>query len=129
MAEFSEDTTGGLVDSVCTNEPLFHWVTLPQKNIRRRVYDALNVLMAMNIIQKDKKEIKWKGLPTQEVKKEYVALQEGKLVAIFLLTAIDKEQCEERVRRKREQLEELAMQVRLTISVWSHRHSNYCTKT
>ena len=25
------------------------------KNIRRRVYDALNVLMAMNIIAKDKK--------------------------------------------------------------------------
>nr|CAG8475128.1 2131_t:CDS:2 [Entrophospora candida] len=28
-----------------------------QKNIRRRVYDALNVLMAMDIIAKDKKEI------------------------------------------------------------------------
>lgn len=35
-----------------------------QKNIRRRVYDALNVLMAMNIISKEKKEIKWLGLPT-----------------------------------------------------------------
>ena len=35
-----------------------------QKNIRRRVYDALNVLMAMNIISKEKKEIKWVGLPT-----------------------------------------------------------------
>lgn len=34
-----------------------------QKNIRRRVYDALNVLMAMNIISKDKKEIRWIGLP------------------------------------------------------------------
>ncbi|KAI8339946.1 E2F/DP family winged-helix DNA-binding domain-containing protein [Chlamydoabsidia padenii] len=34
-----------------------------QKNIRRRVYDALNVLMAMNIIAKDKKEIKWLGIP------------------------------------------------------------------
>jgi transcription factor Dp-1 len=28
------------------------------------VYDALNVLMAMNIITKEKKEIMWKGLPT-----------------------------------------------------------------
>jgi len=27
------------------------------------VYDALNVLMAMNIISKEKKEIKWIGLP------------------------------------------------------------------
>ncbi|KAI8328341.1 E2F/DP family winged-helix DNA-binding domain-containing protein [Blakeslea trispora] len=34
-----------------------------QKNIRRRVYDALNVLMAMNIITKDKKIIKWLGIP------------------------------------------------------------------
>lgn len=34
------------------------------KNIRRRVYDALNVLMAMNIIAKDRKDIRWLGLPT-----------------------------------------------------------------
>ncbi|CAO3595464.1 unnamed protein product [Absidia cylindrospora] len=31
------------------------------KNIRRRVYDALNVLMAINFITKDKKEIRWIG--------------------------------------------------------------------
>lgn len=35
-----------------------------EKNIRRRVYDALNVLMAMEIISKEKKEIRWKGLPS-----------------------------------------------------------------
>uniref|UniRef100_A0A2P2LPH5 Transcription factor-like protein DPB n=2 Tax=Rhizophora mucronata TaxID=61149 RepID=A0A2P2LPH5_RHIMU len=34
-----------------------------EKNIRRRVYDALNVLMALDIISKEKKEIHWKGLP------------------------------------------------------------------
>lgn len=34
-----------------------------QKNIRRRVYDALNVLMAMDIIAKNKKEIRWLGMP------------------------------------------------------------------
>ncbi|KAI8886024.1 hypothetical protein K501DRAFT_283947 [Backusella circina FSU 941] len=33
-----------------------------QKNIRRRVYDALNVFMALDIITKDRKEIKWLGL-------------------------------------------------------------------
>ncbi|MQL91423.1 hypothetical protein Taro_024028, partial [Colocasia esculenta] len=33
------------------------------KNIRRRVYDAINVLVAMDIISRDKKEIEWKGLP------------------------------------------------------------------
>lgn len=38
-----------------------------QKNIRRRVYDALNVLMAMNIISKEKKEIRWIGLPTNSL--------------------------------------------------------------
>ncbi|KAJ8658365.1 hypothetical protein O0I10_006050 [Lichtheimia ornata] len=35
-----------------------------QKNIRRRVYDALNVFMAMDIIAKDKKQIKWLGIPS-----------------------------------------------------------------
>lgn len=35
-----------------------------EKNIRRRVYDALNVLMAMEIISKEKKEIRWRGLPS-----------------------------------------------------------------
>ncbi|KDO26567.1 hypothetical protein SPRG_07971 [Saprolegnia parasitica CBS 223.65] len=35
-----------------------------EKNIRRRVYDALNVLMAMDIISKEKKEIRWRGLPS-----------------------------------------------------------------
>ena len=34
-----------------------------EKNIRRRVYDALNVLMAMDIIIKDRKNISWHGLP------------------------------------------------------------------
>ena len=38
-----------------------------EKNIRRRVYDALNVLMAMDIISKDKKEIQWKGLPRTSI--------------------------------------------------------------
>eukprot|EP00290_Baffinella_frigidus_P002415 CAMPEP_0180184336 /NCGR_PEP_ID=MMETSP0986-20121125/41761_1 /TAXON_ID=697907 /ORGANISM="non described non described, Strain CCMP2293" /LENGTH=499 /DNA_ID=CAMNT_0022137997 /DNA_START=100 /DNA_END=1600 /DNA_ORIENTATION=- len=34
-----------------------------EKNIRRRAYDALNVLTAMDIIAKDKKDIRWKGFP------------------------------------------------------------------
>lgn len=37
-----------------------------EKNIRRRVYDALNVLMAMGIIKKQKKTILWVGLPQIE---------------------------------------------------------------
>ncbi|XP_050150970.1 transcription factor-like protein DPB isoform X1 [Malus sylvestris] len=52
-----------------------------EKNIRRRVYDALNVLMAMDIISKDKKEIQWKGLPRtslndiEELKTERMGLR------------------------------------------------------
>ncbi|KAL0842562.1 hypothetical protein Bca101_015807 [Brassica carinata] len=52
-----------------------------EKNIRRRVYDALNVLMAMDIISKYKKEILWRGLPRtslsdiQELKAERLSLR------------------------------------------------------
>ncbi|KAL6523282.1 hypothetical protein OROGR_016885 [Orobanche gracilis] len=52
-----------------------------EKNIRRRVYDALNVLMAMDIISKDKKEVQWKGLPRtslsdiEELKTECLGLR------------------------------------------------------
>ncbi|KAG2213401.1 hypothetical protein INT47_009074 [Mucor saturninus] len=41
-------------------------VGIDQKNIRRRVYDALNVLMALDIITKDRKEIKWLGINNSE---------------------------------------------------------------
>lgn len=53
---------------------LFYLQAYDQKNIRRRVYDALNVLMAMNIISKEKKEIKWLGLPTNSAQ-EYQNLE------------------------------------------------------
>ena len=52
------------------------------KNIRRRVYDALNVLMAIDIIRKEKKEIRWLGLPNEaaddmrELEQERSGLQE-----------------------------------------------------
>lgn len=63
----NEDST---VTSTTTNtpsprkEPHQTHTKFDEKNIRRRVYDALNVLMAMNIIIKDKKAIMWRGLPT-----------------------------------------------------------------
>lgn len=53
-----------------------------EKNIRRRVYDALNVLMAMDIIVKDKKDISWQGLPSaphaqlEKLKEERAALRQ-----------------------------------------------------
>eukprot|EP00055_Hartaetosiga_balthica_P013500 m.69714 g.69714 ORF g.69714 m.69714 type:complete len:490 (-) comp8281_c0_seq4:284-1753(-) len=55
------------------------------KNIKRRVYDALNVLMAIGIISKDKKkEIRWIGLPSnsEQEYKQYEDLKQKKLESI-----------------------------------------------
>lgn len=68
-----------------------------QKNIRRRVYDALNVLMAMNIISKEKKEIRWHGLPTSSVQ-ECDDLEK------------ENEKARERIELKQQQLRELILQ-------------------
>lgn len=68
-----------------------------QKNIRRRVYDALNVLMAMNIISKEKKEIKWLGLPTNSAQ-ECQNLER------------EKQRKVERIRLKTQQLQDLILQ-------------------
>jgi len=59
------------------------------KNIRRRVYDALNVLMAMNIISKEKKEIKWIGLPSnsQQEYNHLIELKQKKTERIRMKTA------------------------------------------
>lgn len=55
-----------------------------EKNVRRRVYDALNVLMAMDIITREKKEIRWKGLSTTQTKD----LEEFKAMHVQLRTRI-----------------------------------------
>lgn len=73
-----------------------------QKNIRRRVYDALNVLMAMNIISKEKKEIRWLGLPTNSVQ-ECNALEKEKQTKL------------ERIQKKTQQLQELILQVNIIV--------------
>lgn len=38
-------------------------INMDFKNVQRRVYDALNVLSALNIIRKDRNRIKFKGSP------------------------------------------------------------------
>lgn len=68
-----------------------------QKNIRRRVYDALNVLMAMDIISKYKKEIRWIGLPTNS-QQELESLQAERL------------KLRERLAKKKAHLQELVLQ-------------------
>lgn len=73
-------------------EFVFVWCIQQQydeKNIRRRLYDALNVLMAMDIISKDKKEIQWRGLPRTSMNdieelKVYVLLQHTQPLHLFL---------------------------------------------
>ncbi|XP_045767793.1 transcription factor Dp-1 isoform X2 [Maniola jurtina] len=67
------------------------------QNIRRRVYDALNVLMAMNIISKEKKEIRWLGLPTNSMQ-ECTALEKEKQLKL------------DQIQTKTQQLQELILQ-------------------
>ena len=68
-----------------------------EKNIRRRVYDALNVLMAMDIITKEKKNIMWRGLPTNTE-------QEGARLQMDVSTRKD------RIEKKAQHLQELISQ-------------------
>ena len=44
------------------------------------MYDALNVLMAMNIISKEKKDIRWIGLPTNSVQEcQHIEVNESNM--------------------------------------------------
>jgi hypothetical protein len=52
VREMGADAEAGLADGA-----------FDEKNVRRRVYDALNVLEALGIISKTKKDIDWKGWP------------------------------------------------------------------
>lgn len=103
-----------------------------QKNIRRRVYDALNVLMAMNIISKDKKEIKWIGFPTNSAQ-ECQDLEVSRMkvfwdVSCWLfmnecdpvcLLKAERQRRLERIKHKQSQLQELILQVHCITSCLS----------
>jgi len=89
--EVAEELVAELTDPRC-NSP-----SDDQKNIKRRVYDALNVLMAMNIISKEKKEIRWLGLPTNSVQEAY-SLESEKTKRI------------DRIKDKTRQLQDLIVQ-------------------
>jgi hypothetical protein len=69
------------------------------KNIRRRIYDALNVLIAMEIVTKDPKEkiIRWKGFPSMNYSDSAKLLQE-------------KEELLSRIQEKKEALQDLLVQ-------------------
>lgn len=76
------------------------------------MYDALNVLMAMNIISKEKKEIRWLGLPPNSIQ-ECTALEKEKQSKI------------ERIQEKSQQLQELIVRVRLFKTLYLNYHK-YC---
>ena len=96
VAEFSADPIASRASfgSQGSNDPA---EPFDQKNIRRRVYDALNVLMAINIISKEKKEIKWIGLPTN-AQQECSELERERIQRM------------ERIKAKKQQLRELIIQ-------------------
>ncbi|XP_040580647.1 transcription factor Dp-1 [Lepeophtheirus salmonis] len=92
--EVADELVSELTDPRCTSPTEQQY---DHKNIRRRVYDALNVLMAMNIISKEKKEIRWLGLPTNSI-------QEAKSLEL------DKTKKIERIKAKTHQLQDLILQ-------------------
>lgn len=92
VAEFAAPEVAGLSSRGGTADQAYD-----QKNIRRRVYDALNVLMAMNIISKEKKEIRWLGLPTNSAQ-ECQRLEQEKQRRLEVIAA------------KRQQLYDLMLQ-------------------
>jgi hypothetical protein len=80
--------------STADNHILPNQSAYDQKNIWRSVYDALNVLITMNIIFKEKKESKWIGLPTNSAQ-ECQNLE------------VERQRRLERIKQKQSQLQEL----------------------
>ena len=70
-----------------------------ERNIRRRVYDALNVLEAIDIISKDNKTITWKGFPSSS----FLESENNDLEAEFIAVS-------EELKKKKECLKELLVQ-------------------
>lgn len=121
-----------VVDEVCKGmieiESTSKNVSTEHKNIRRRVYDALNVLRAMGIISKEKKEIRWIGLPSsasprkltssplydidslevENVKKKKTKL--ANLQGCFYNKQTEKQSRLERIRKKKELYNDLLTQ-------------------
>lgn len=86
-----------------------------EKNVRRRVYDALNVLMAMGMIEKQKKDILWKGVTfdNSELLKELEEKVQHKT---------------EELQQKRQRLEELEAQRRAVEYMLARNASSSATE-
>lgn len=82
-----------------------------EKNIRRRTYDALNVLEAIGAITKTARVITWVGLPDQ-IGAECDSVQR------------EKDECASRIARKRAQLSELLVQQVCLKNLMEHNARN-----
>lgn len=69
-----------------------------EKNIRRRIYDAVNVLKALKIIKKEKDQISWVGIPKRDSKGKLFKLEK------------EVESRKERVEKKKEKLADIELQ-------------------
>lgn len=89
------ETTYKAVASDLIFESQINQEEVEERNVRRRVYDAINVLIAMNIIEKKPdKKIKWIGLPSKDANSDLLK---------------EKEIIEHRISQKRELLDELKL--------------------
>ncbi|TKR83212.1 hypothetical protein L596_016837 [Steinernema carpocapsae] len=67
------------------------------KNIRRRIYDSLNVLMALGVIEKSRKSIKWIGMPRSDTGAQEIAAMEEEKVQKWQLIQEKKDELRELV--------------------------------
>jgi hypothetical protein len=60
VAELFQGASSGTVRDLASEE----------KNVRRRVYDALNVLCAIGVVGKDRRAVRWRGLPRASAREQ-----------------------------------------------------------
>ncbi|KAK2083859.1 transcription factor Dp, member 3 [Saguinus oedipus] len=98
----SKEVVGELVAEfrAANNHLSPHEIACDLKNVKRRIYDALNVLTAMNIISRERKMIKWIGLIglSTTLAQDYQSLQ------------VEREKRLERIKEKESQLQQLILQ-------------------
>ncbi|XP_017365270.1 transcription factor Dp family member 3 [Cebus imitator] len=98
----SKEVVGELVAEfkAANNHLSPHELACDLKNVKRRIYDALNVLMAMNIISREGKMIKWIGL---------IGLSTSSAQDCQSLQ-VEREKILERIKEKESQLQQLILQ-------------------
>lgn len=78
-----------------------------EKNIRRRVYDALNVLHALEVISKDKKGITWLGMPNNVCFKTVIESAGGSYGSNDIEDESELRRLEEQSKKEKERIKKL----------------------